>query len=70
MLEKKKKSLEQKISNPSREERTRRLMQKGALLEKYLDDEISLKQTDYLLKLLEVFINKNYVERQIENLFE
>lgn len=68
-LEQKKKVLEHKISNKARKERTRRLIQKGALLEKYIGENMSLKDTENLLKVLEAFIKKNkaYVERQIKN---
>lgn len=69
-LEQKKKVLEHKVANESRKERTRRLIQKGALLEKYIGEDMSLKDTENLLRVLETFIikNKNYVERQIQNL--
>lgn len=69
-LEQKKKVLEHKVANESRKERTRRLIQKGALLEKYIGEDMSLKDTENLLRVLETFIikNKSYVERQIQNL--
>ncbi|TKH06133.1 hypothetical protein FC682_06190 [Peribacillus simplex] len=73
VLEQKKRVLEHKVSNESRKERTRRLIQKGALLEKYLEEEsMSLKDTENLLKVLANFKNKNkeYVIRQIKSLDE
>ena len=73
VLEQKKKALEYKISNEDRRERTRRLIQKGALLEKYLENEnVSLKDTEDLLKILAEFKNKNkeYIDRQIQNMQE
>ncbi|MBD8589386.1 hypothetical protein IFT92_16430 [Peribacillus simplex] len=73
VLEEKKRVLEHKVSNEARKERTRRLIQKGALLEKYLEEEsMSLKDTENLLKVLANFKNKNkeYVIRQIKSLDE
>ncbi|MBT2668897.1 DUF3847 domain-containing protein [Bacillus sp. ISL-4] len=73
VLEQKKRVLEHKISNEARKERTRRLIQKGALLEKYLEEEnLSLEDTENLLKVLANFKNKNkeYVIRQIKSLDE
>lgn len=73
VLEQKKRVLEHKVSNEARKERTRRLIQKGALLEKYLEEEsMSLKDTENLLKVLANFKNKNkeYVIRQIKSLDE
>ncbi|MFJ7685284.1 DUF3847 domain-containing protein [Peribacillus butanolivorans] len=73
VLEQKKRVLEHKVSNEARRERTRRLIQKGALLEKYLEEEsLSLKDTENLLKVLAEFKNKNkeYVIRQIKSLDE
>ena len=73
VLEQKKRVLEHKVSNEARKERTRRLIQKGALLEKYLEEEsLSLKDTENLLKVLADFKNKNkeYVIRQINRLDE
>lgn len=73
VLEQKKRVLELKVSNEARKERTRRLIQKGALLEKYLEEEsLSLKDTENLLKVLADFKNKNkeYVIRQINRLDE
>jgi hypothetical protein len=73
VLEQKKKALEYKISNEDRRARTRRLIQKGALLEKYLENEnVSLKDTEALLKVLAEFKNKNkeYIDRQIQNMQE
>ncbi|MGE7907646.1 hypothetical protein ACQKNS_25120 [Peribacillus sp. NPDC094092] len=71
VLEQKKRVLEHKVSNEARKERTRRLIQKGALWEKYLEEEsMSLKDTENLLKVLANFKNKNkeYVIRQIKSL--
>ncbi|NCT39742.1 DUF3847 domain-containing protein [Bacillus sp. EB93] len=72
VLEQKKRVLEHKVSNEARKERTRRLIQKGALLEKYLEESMSLKDTENLLKVLANFTNKNkeYVIRQIKSLDE
>ncbi|WP_336865660.1 DUF3847 domain-containing protein [Peribacillus frigoritolerans] len=73
VLEQKKRVLEHKVSNEARKERTRRLIQKGALLEKYLEEEsMSLKDTENLLKVLANFKNKNkeYVIRLIKSLDE
>ncbi|WP_144553532.1 DUF3847 domain-containing protein [Peribacillus simplex] len=73
VLEQKKRVLEHKVSNEARKERTRRLIQKGALLEKYLEEEsMSLKDTENLLKVLANFKNKNreYIIRQIKSLDE
>ena len=73
-LEQKKRILEYKVSNQARKERTRRLIQKGALLEKYLEDNenMSLQDTETLLKVLAHFKNQNkeYVKRQIQNVEE
>lgn len=71
VLEQKKKALEYKILNEDRRVRTRRLIQKGALFEKYLENEnTSLRDTEYLLKVLAEFKNRNkdYVNRQIQNI--
>jgi siderophore synthetase component len=70
-LEQKKKALEYKVSNEDRRKKTRRLIQKGALLEKYLENEgATLKDTENLLTVLAKFKNKNkdYVNQQIKNL--
>jgi hypothetical protein len=72
-LEQKKRVLEHKVSNEARKERTRRLIQKGALLEKYLEKEtVPLKDTEALLKVLAEFKNKNkdYVNQKIKSLSE
>ncbi|MCM3571267.1 DUF3847 domain-containing protein [Neobacillus mesonae] len=69
VLEQKKKILEHKISSEDRKARTRRLIQKGALLEKYLEAENeSIKDIEILLKVLADFRNRNleYVNRQIQ----
>ncbi|WP_298473995.1 hypothetical protein [uncultured Psychrobacillus sp.] len=56
VLEQKKRVLELKVSNEARKERTRRLIQKGALLEKYLEEEsLSLKDTEKLTKSISGF---------------
>jgi len=71
VLEQKKKALEYKISNENRRERTRRLIQKGALFEKYLENEnVSIKETEDLLKVLAEFKNKNkeYFDRQVKKI--
>ncbi|WP_121614467.1 hypothetical protein [Mesobacillus foraminis] len=69
VLEQKKKSLEYKIVIEDRKARTRRLIQKGALLEKYLGlEDVSIEETEKLLKFLADFKNKNaeYVKRQMD----
>ncbi|MDR4950338.1 hypothetical protein [Neobacillus cucumis] len=71
VLEQKKKALEYKISNENRRERSRRLIQKGALFEKYLENEnVSIKETEDLLKVLAEFKNKNkeYIDRQVQKI--
>ncbi|MCM2534615.1 hypothetical protein NDK43_22570 [Neobacillus pocheonensis] len=73
VLEQKKKALEYKISNEDRRARTRKLIQKGALFEKYLENEnVPLQDTEDLLKVLAEFKNKNkdYILRQIQILKE
>ena len=73
VLEQKKKALEYKISNEDRRERTRRLIQKGVLFEKYMENEKdSLKDTEDLLKVLADFKNRNndYIIRQIQKMKE
>ena len=73
VLEQKKKALEYKVSNEDRRARTRRLIQKGALFEKYLENEDdSLEFTEDLLKVLADFKkkNKDYVYRQIQKIKE
>jgi len=70
-LEQKKRILEHKVSNEARKKRTRRLIQKGLLLEKYLEEEVlSLEDSEKLLKILADFKNKNkeYINKQIQNL--
>ena len=71
VLEQKKKALEYKISNENRRERSRRLIQKGALFEKYLENEnVSIRETEDLLKVLAEFKNKNkeYIDRQVQKI--
>src|SRR3954454_13086823 len=73
VLEQKKKALEYKITTDDRRARTRRLIQKGALFEKYLENEnVSLLETELLLKVLADFKKKNgdYVNRQIQKIME
>nr|WP_307198175.1 hypothetical protein [Neobacillus niacini] len=73
VLEQKKKALEYKITTEDRRARTRRLIQKGALFEKYLENEnVSLLETELLLKVLADFKKKNsdYVSRQIQKIME
>jgi hypothetical protein len=68
-LEQKKKALEFKLSNAERRSRTRRLIQKGALLEKYLEGEnVPINETETLLKVLAEFKNRNqeYIIRKME----
>ncbi|RAK47855.1 hypothetical protein BHX94_12295 (plasmid) [Macrococcoides bohemicum] len=49
-----------KENNQARKERTRRLIQKGALLEKYFElDEKSVEETEELLKIFSSYINEN-----------
>ncbi len=49
-----------KENNHARKERTRRLIQKGALLEKYFElDEKSVEETEELLKIFSNYINEN-----------
>lgn len=60
-LEAKKKHLELALSklnsDKQRKERTRRLIQKGALLEKYFEiDNLSVEETEEFLSLLSNFI--------------
>ena len=73
-LEQKKRILEYKVSNQARKDRTRRLIQKGALLEKYLEENenTSLQDTETLLKVLAHFKNQNkeYIKRQTQTLKE
>ncbi|MBT2655395.1 DUF3847 domain-containing protein [Bacillus sp. ISL-18] len=72
-LEQKKKVLEYKISNEDRRERTRRLIQKGALFEQYMENEKdSLTDTEDLLKVLADFKNRNndYILKQIQKMKE
>lgn len=65
-----KQKLDRKL-DPQRKERTRRLIQKGALLEKYLNvEEKSIEDTERLLKVLSEFANKNkqYIENRLKDL--
>ncbi|MDZ3956240.1 conjugal transfer protein TraD [Bacillus thuringiensis] len=65
-----KQKLDRKL-DPERKERTRRLIQKGALLEKYLNvEEKSIDDTERLLKVLAEFANKNkqYIENKLKDL--
>ncbi|MBT2757929.1 hypothetical protein J7E71_18815 [Mesobacillus foraminis] len=69
VLEQKKRALEHKISSEDRKDRTRRLIQKGALLEKYLGlEDASVEDTEKWLKVLADFKKKNaeYVKREFD----
>lgn len=73
VLEQRKKALEYKLTNEGRKERTRRLIQKGALLEKYLNiEELTVEETEIVLKVVANFKNKNtdYFENQIRRFHE
>lgn len=73
ILEQKKKVLEYKLTNEDRKSRTRRLIQKGALLEKYLNlENVSIEETEIVLKVLSDFRNKNseYFNRQLEKVIK
>jgi hypothetical protein len=73
VLEYKKKSLQHKLSEEARRVRTRRLIQKGALLEKYLENEnTSVEDTEMLLKVLKDMKQKNHkdIERKMRSMRE
>lgn len=51
-------------NNRKRKERTRRLIQKGALLEKYFDcDNLSIDETESLLKIFADYVNDKKPEK-------
>ncbi|KIU04559.1 hypothetical protein SC09_contig8orf00229 [Bacillus subtilis] len=51
-------------SSKQRKERTRRLIQKGALLEKYFDSEhLSIDETEELLKMFSPYVNEKKPEK-------
>ncbi|WP_079524975.1 MULTISPECIES: hypothetical protein [Halobacillus] len=50
----------QKVESKERRERTRRIIQKGALLEKYFECEhLSIEDTEALLKMFSQYVNQN-----------
>lgn len=59
-LEEKKKMIERKLHYNSRKARTRRLIQTGALVEKYFDIEhLSIEDKEELFKLFSAYIKNN-----------
>ena len=62
-LEQEKNRLERSLSHDNqleRKKRTRRLIQKGALLEKYFESEhLSVEETEELLKMVASYVNEN-----------
>ena len=66
-LEQEKNRLERSLSRDhqiERKKRTRRLIQKGALLEKYFESEhLSVEETEELLKTFSSYINGNKNEK-------
>lgn len=66
-LEQEKKRLERSLSRDhqvERKKRTRRLIQKGALLEKYFESEhLSVEETEELLKTFSSYVNGNKSEK-------
>ena len=62
-LEQEKKRLERSLiyeSQIERKKRTRRLIQKGALLEKYFEAEhLTVEETEELLKMFSEYVNEN-----------
>ena len=62
-LEQEKNRLERSLSRDhqvERKKRTRRLIQKGALLEKYFESEhLSVEETEELLKMFSEYVNSN-----------
>ena len=62
-LEQEKKRLERSLiyeSQIERKKRTRRLIQKGALLEKYFEAEhLTVEETEELLKMFSEYVNGN-----------
>lgn len=65
-LELEKKAINHSIKLKKRKERTRKLIQKGALLEKYFNIEnLSVEETEELLKVF-----ANYVKANMPNKFK
>lgn len=66
-LEQEKNRLERSLSRDhqvERKKRTRRLIQKGALLEKYFESEhLSVEETEKLLKTFSSYVNGNKSEK-------
>lgn len=66
-LEQEKNRLERSLSRDhqiERKKRTRRLIQKGALLEKYFESEhLSVEETEELLKTFAAYVNGNKSEK-------
>ena len=66
-LEQEKNRLERSLSRDhqvKRKKRTRRLIQKGALLEKYFESEhLSVEETEELLKTFSSYVNGNKSEK-------
>lgn len=66
-LEQEKNRLERSLSRDNqmeRKKRTRRLIQKGALLEKYFEAEhLSIEETEELLKTFSSYVNGNKSEK-------
>ena len=66
-LEQEKNRLERSITRDNqieRKKRTRRLIQKGALLEKYFEAEhLSIEETEELLKIFAGYVNGNKSEK-------
>lgn len=66
-LEQEKNRLERSLSRDhqiERKKRTRRLIQKGALLEKYFESEhLSVEETEELLKTFSSYVNGNKSEK-------
>lgn len=66
-LEQEKNRLERSLSRDNQEERkkrTRRLIQKGALLEKYFEAEnLSVEETEELLKTFAAYVNGNKIPK-------
>ncbi len=66
-LEQEKNRLERSLSRDhqvERKKRTRRLIQKGALLEKYFEAEnLSVEETEELLKTFAAYVNGNKIPK-------
>lgn len=66
-LEQEKNRLERSLSRDNqieRKKRTRRLIQKGALLEKYFEAEhLSIEETEELLKTFSSYVNERKTEK-------